>query len=141
MKSKGLGANNTSNSDIDFDMEQVIVKGYDMTTKLLARNAPINMSYLTCDKIISPTKFQKSTAPSWFRSKINVIHDGIDTDIIKPGPDDCFIDINYQADADQKSKKIKLTKKDKIITFVNRNLEPYRGYHSFMRALPKIQNK
>lgn len=132
---------NTSNSDIDFDMEQVIVKGYDMTTKLLARNAPINMSYLTCDKIISPTKFQKSTAPSWFRSKINVIHDGIDTDIIKPGPDDCFIDINYQADADQKSKKIKLTKKDKIITFVNRNLEPYRGYHSFMRALPKIQNK
>ena len=31
-----------------------------------------------------------------------------------------------------------LTKNDEIITFVNRNLEPYRGYHSFIRALPDI---
>jgi hypothetical protein len=32
--------------------------------------------------------------------------------------------------------KLELTKADEIITFVNRNLEPYRGYHIFMRALP-----
>jgi len=31
-----------------------------------------------------------------------------------------------------------LTRSDEVITFVNRNLEPYRGYHVFMRALPKL---
>ena len=31
-----------------------------------------------------------------------------------------------------------VTKQDEVITFVNRNLEPYRGYHIFMRALPAL---
>jgi glycosyltransferase involved in cell wall biosynthesis len=32
----------------------------------------------------------------------------------------------------------KLSVGDEVLTFVNRNLEPYRGYHSFMRALPDV---
>ena len=132
---------NTSDSDIDFDLEQTEVQGYDMTTKLIARNSAINMSYLRCDKIISPTKFQKSTAPEWFRNKINVIHDGVDTDIIKPGNPDGSLEIKHININNKKPVVTRLTKKDKIITFVNRNLEPYRGYHSFMRSIPKIQKE
>ena len=31
-----------------------------------------------------------------------------------------------------------VTKADEILTFASRNLEPVRGYHVFMRALPEI---
>lgn len=34
--------------------------------------------------------------------------------------------------------QLKLTRDDEVITFVNRNLEPHRGFHIFMRALPAI---
>jgi glycosyltransferase involved in cell wall biosynthesis len=76
---------------------------------------------------ISPTEWQKSTFPEPFRSKIDVVHDGIDTQKIKPNPN---VGLNLGT--------LQLTRKDEIITFVNRNLEPYRGYHIFMRALPAI---
>lgn len=31
-----------------------------------------------------------------------------------------------------------LTRADQVVTFVSRNLEPYRGFHTFMRALPQL---
>lgn len=79
------------------------------------------------DACISPTAWQKSTYPAIYQSKIHVIHDGIDTDAIRPDPT-TRVRIGDR----------EFGKDDEIITFVNRNLEPYRGYHSFMRALPKI---
>ncbi|MEP1695016.1 MAG: glycosyltransferase, partial [Paracoccaceae bacterium] len=62
------------------------------------------------------------------QDKISVIHDGIDTDLIAP---------NAQAEFTLPSGQ-KLTRNDEVLTYVSRNLEPYRGFHSFMRALPGI---
>ncbi len=128
---------NTKGSDIDFDLgeENHPKPGFDLFAKLRARNAPGMMSYLESDKLISPTEFQKSTAPNEFRKKIKVIHDGIDTNIIKP-----IKGISVEVEIKNQI-KLTLTKKDKIVTFINRNLEPYRGYHSFMRSIPGIQKK
>lgn len=80
------------------------------------------------DAGISPTYWQASTFPEPFRSKITVVHDGIDTDAIVPDPN-VAVTLNGS---------LQLTRQNKVITFVNRNLEPYRGYHVFMRALPQI---
>lgn len=127
---------NTKKSDVDFDLSEVVRPeyGFELTTKLIARNAPFLTSFNQSDMMISPTNFQKSTSPIEYQNKIEVVHEGIDTDTIRP-QDNSFIDI---ASGDQ---KIRLTKSDKIVTFVNRNLEPYRGYHIFMRSLPKIIEK
>jgi len=76
---------------------------------------------------ISPTHWQASTFPEPFRSRITVIHDGIDTEAVKPRPE---VRMSF--------KGLNLSRDDEVITFVNRNLEPYRGYHIFMRALPAL---
>jgi glycosyltransferase involved in cell wall biosynthesis len=86
------------------------------------------LHFETADAGISPTHWQASTFPEPFRSRITVVHDGIDTEALIPNPQ---VQLTLNS-------TIKLTKSDEIITFVNRNLEPYRGYHIFMRALPEL---
>ena len=88
-----------------------------------------NLLHFNCaDAGISPTEWQASTFPEPFRSQITVVHDGIDTAVVAPDPA-VSLTINGT---------IALTREDEVITFVNRNLEPYRGYHIFMRALPEM---
>lgn len=83
------------------------------------------------DAGISPTYWQASTFPARFRNKISVIHDGIDTQAIQPNAQ---IVMSFK----QGDTELSFSRQDEVITFVARNLEPYRGYHIFMRALPEI---
>ncbi|MBM3408758.1 MAG: glycosyltransferase [Betaproteobacteria bacterium] len=76
---------------------------------------------------ISPTQWQRSLYPARLQPTIDVVHDGIDTNLLAPKPQ-VTMRLNDRL----------LTRNDEIITFVNRNLEPYRGYHVFMRALPEL---
>jgi glycosyltransferase involved in cell wall biosynthesis len=93
------------------------------------KNAHHLMSLEGADHGVSPTRWQWSTFPSRYQDKISVIHDGVDTDRIQPNP---AVQISLTRD------QLTLTAQDEVITFVNRNLEPLRGYHQFMRALPDI---
>ena len=88
-----------------------------------------NMLHLGfADAGLSPTHWQADTFPQPFRSRISVIHDGIDTEILHPDPD-AGLTLNNQ---------IVLNRQEEIITFVARALEPYRGFHIFMRMLPEL---
>lgn len=82
-----------------------------------------------CDGGYTPTQWQRSQLPVEYRDKLEVIFDGIDTQVVAPQPA-AFVQLQRAG--------VRLAAGDEVITFVNRNLEPYRGFHVFMRALPEI---
>lgn len=116
----------TQGSDMGFDPE-FPPKDVGDGCRIRLKNVNNLLHFDIADAGISPTAWQRSTFPEPFRSKISVIHDGIDTEAIQPNPD-VWLQLG----------DMRLTRADEVITFVNRNLEPYRGYHTFMRALPEI---
>ena len=114
-------------ADVGFDPEFPVVDPGD-ACRIQLMNVNNRLHFEMADAGISPTQWQASTFPESFRKKITVVHDGIDTDQLKPNP----------LIALQLAQGLKLTRQDEVITFISRNLEPYRGYHMFMRALPEI---
>ena len=117
-----------SKETVNFDPEFSTPDLRGNVLRLRLRNLNNALHFDIGDAGISPTKFQAATFPEPFRDKISVIHDGIDTNTVKPN-----------ADAVLKiSDDLSVTRDEEVITFINRNLEPYRGYHVFMRALPKL---
>ena len=96
--------------------------------RLRLKNVNNHEHFDIADAGISPTVFQADTFPPEFRDKITVCHDGIHTDVLTP---DSAARLTLPTGET-------VTRKDELITFVNRNLEPYRGYHVFMRALPRL---
>lgn len=111
-----------------FDPEFPSVAGEFGSLRLRLKNLNNVLNYPLGDLGISPTQFQAATFPAKFQDRISVVHDGIDTTQAKPDQEAVF----------QLTDSIALTREDEVVTFVNRNLEPYRGYHIFMRALPQL---
>lgn len=94
-----------------------------------ARNAVNFANLQTVDLGHSPTRWQRDTFPDSFHKKIYVRHDGIRTDLLRPDP---------TASVPLSRLKRNVTAQDEIFTYMARNMEPTRGFHSFMRALPRI---
>jgi len=118
---------NSKGFDVGFDPE-FPVNSSSLTCEFRLKNLNNILHFDQADAAISPTVWQASTFPLPFRNKIAVVHDGINTSLIAPN---CNASITL-------NNSLRLTNEHEVITFVNRNLEPYRGYHSFMRALPAI---
>src|SRR5690606_6810061 len=97
--------------------------------RLRMRNATTLLALASADAAVTPTLWQAAQFPTALRSKIRIIHEGIDTDLVAPNP---------RASLKFARETMTLRAGQEVITFASRNLEPYRGYHIFMRALPEI---
>ncbi len=113
-------------ADVDFDPEYPA--SIEDAMRVRAKNSTMLLTLDAADAGIAPTAWQHAQYPAEFRSKISVIHDGIDTGAVRPDPAATLTLPNGEV----------LTANDEVVTFAVRNLEPYRGFHVFMRALPRI---
>ena len=120
-------------ADTGFDPEFSMADVEGNRCRLTLKNLNNVMHFDLADAALAPTNWQASTFPEPFRSKITVVHDGIDTELVRPN-DDIRLTLSGHGEGQQ----IVLTRDDEVITFVNRNLEPMRGCHIFLRALPAL---
>ncbi len=117
----------TSGADVGFDKEFEGRNALNLP-RIILKNTNSLLHLDQADSGISPTDWQASTFPEYFREKISVIHDGVDTDTVQPD-DSARLTLPGGK---------QLTSDDEIVTYVGRSLEPYRGFHSLMRSLPEI---
>ena len=125
---------NANGYDCNFDPElQQHQNSFEDKTRVHFKNANslLNLDHATWN--VTPTQFQRGSFPQQFHSKIAVIHDGI-SDQARPASNKTEISVDLKGGR-------QFTHRDTLVTFVNRNLEPYRGCHSFIRAIPLIQEK
>lgn len=81
------------------------------------------------DACVVPTLFARDTFPPHLRGRFHVLHEGI----ALPPPADVSGGGTIQLEGGPT-----LGKGDPVITFASRNLEPLRGFRSFLRALPTV---
>jgi glycosyltransferase involved in cell wall biosynthesis len=103
-------------ADLGFDPE--FPASPEKRLRVRVMNAPLLMSLDASDAGVAPTRWQQRQFPELHARRINVIHEGIDTERVAPP---------------------QAPREPELVTYVARNLEPYRGFHSFMRAIPRIQ--
>ena len=99
-------------------------------SRVRAKNAVNLLSLTNPGHGQCPTVFQKSTYPDWAQDNIAVLPEGVNLDICRPDPaaggrDFALGGLVVPPDA-------------KLLTYVSRDLEPYRGFHIVMRALPAL---
>jgi glycosyltransferase involved in cell wall biosynthesis len=120
---------NAEGADLGFDPEFALT--FDDRARIRTWNALHALNLTQCDAAVTPTHWQKSRHPEIFHPKITVQHEGIDTEHLGPDPNAVIATPNGTV----------LKAGDPVVTYVARNLEPYRGFHIFMRALEKLQQQ
>ncbi len=115
-------------SDFDPELQGELDWRHAARVRLKMANPLLNLE--TSSWSVTPTYFQRSSFPASWQARISVIHDGVDTQKACP---------NSKLDPLTLPDGTELRPGDPIVTFVNRRVEPYRGCHTMIRAIPSLQ--
>ena len=114
--------------DVGFDPE--FPTPVESLPRIRAKNAVNFLALTNGGHSHTPTEFQRRSYPEWAQGSISLLPEGVDLDGCKPSPE---------------SKRrifrlgdVSVAPKERLVTYVSRDLEPYRGFHTIMRALPRL---
>ncbi|HJV81888.1 glycosyltransferase family 4 protein [Noviherbaspirillum sp.] len=114
-------------ADVGFDLHETQI--FNTGPRIRTKNVGNLLGLDAVDIGQCPMQWQKSLYPEPYQSNLHVVHEGIDTERVAPNPHARFRIPNSA---------VELTAGDEVVTYVARNLEPYRGFPNFMRSLPKV---
>ncbi|MFO0909492.1 MAG: glycosyltransferase [Isosphaeraceae bacterium] len=92
-----------------------------------ARNAMLLLDLQNCHRGYSPTHFQQSLFPAEYRPKIDVIFDGIETDVY-----------HRRTGVARTVAGRTIPDSTRIVTYVSRGFESMRGFDVFMKVAKRI---
>jgi glycosyltransferase involved in cell wall biosynthesis len=111
-------------SDVDFNPNESL--SIDDRARIRIKNAPILQDLYSCDRGLTPTKWQQQQFPSEYHQKLTVHHDGIDTNFFQPKLNTKLV---------LASRNLDLSHVEEIVTYATRGLEAYRGFPQFMETV------
>ena len=111
----------------DFNFDPEYPGNMDGQLRIRTMNATALMAGASGDWGMTPTQWQYSTHPVGMQARMSVMHEGVDTQAIRPNPEATFT---------TESGKV-LRAGQKVVTFVARNLEPYRGFRPSCAPSPR----
>jgi glycosyltransferase involved in cell wall biosynthesis len=114
----------SDSADMRFSGQKPTLKS---RTSVRVNNLPIINDLLSCDLGICPTRWQLEQFPVELRSKMSVVHDGVDTGYFSPDPA-----------ARMTLPVLDLSDATEIVTYATRGMEPYRGFPQFLEAAVEV---
>jgi glycosyltransferase involved in cell wall biosynthesis len=114
-------------ADLGFDPSRS--PGAEVLATRTTDNAIHATNFFNADWCITPTFWQKSVHPRDMHGRISVLHEGVDTERVAPGPGQRF---------ELPSGRVLDPSKDEIITHVERHFDRYRGFPTFLQSLDRI---
>jgi glycosyltransferase involved in cell wall biosynthesis len=113
-------------ADVHFDPAEP--REWNNILRIRTKNSTNLLALEAADWGLTPTYWQFSLQPEIFQPKISIIHEGVDTRKVQPNHKaQVKIPSGHHFEAGQE-----------IVTYVARDMDPYRGFPTAMRAIERL---